>query len=219
MAVGSAIGAVPVICLIAMSHAPSLAAAARKQSAATVSAKTSSTAHPHGYTLLLAGGTGPTEINISLGADGRTYVISANGPLEVGIQACANPADNQNELICQAPAVGAFEINGGNDGDKETVGKSVPVPAILRGGSGNDVLIGGSDDTLFGRAGEDTLIGRGRNDRLYGGPGNDRLLAEGSGDLLNGGPGYDTCIDGSSHGIFISCDVVRRGVGRQFISP
>lgn len=203
------IGAIAAICLIGVGSALPLASAARRQSAITVSATVSSAAHARAYTLLLAGGPGPTEINISLSADGRTYVIGANGPLEVGIQACANPPGNQDELICQAPAVDAFEVNGGNGGDMETVGRTVPVPATLRGGSGNDVLIGGSDDKLIGRAGDDVLIGRGSQDRLYGGPGNDRLQGEGSSDLLNGGAGYDTCIGGSAHEIFVSCELVR----------
>lgn len=150
------------------------------------------------------------DIDISLSADGRTYVISANGPLEVGIQACANPSGDQDELICQAPAIGAFEVNGGDGSDVETIGKTVPVPATLRGGSGNDVLEGGSEDTLIGRAGDDTLIGRGSHDRLYGGPGNDRLQAEGGNDVLNGGSGYDTCSGDPVHDRFVSCEVVRR---------
>ena len=195
--------------LIALSQAPQPARAGQSGSAIAVSTRASSSVPAHPYTLLLVGGPGPTDIDISLSADGRTYVIKANGPLEVGIQACENPPNDQDELICQAPAIGSFEVNGGNGGDTEIVDKSVPVPATLRGGAGNDVLIGGSSDALFGRAGEDILIGRGSDDRLYGGPGNDRLQADGSGDVLNGGPGYDTCIGNPVRDTFISCEARR----------
>ncbi len=197
--------------LIAVSQAPQLAQAGKVRSAITVSAHASSSAAAPSYTLLLVGGPGPTDIDISLSADGRTYMISANGPLEVGIQACANPPGDQNELMCDAPAIDGLEVNGGNGGDTEVVGKTVPVPATLRGGSGNDLLVaGGGNDTLIGRAGNDTLVGGPGNDRLHGGPGNDRLQAGSGNSLLNGGPGYDTCIGGRGHDIFVSCEVVRR---------
>jgi Ca2+-binding RTX toxin-like protein len=198
--------------LVAVSQAPQLAQAHKARSAITVSAQASSSAAAPSYTLLLVGGPGPTDINISLSADGRTYVIKANGPLEVGIQACANPPGDQDELICQALAVDGFEVNGGSGGDTEIVDKDIAVPATLRGGSGNDVLIGGGgDDTLIGRAGNDTLIGGPGSDRLYGGRGNDRLQAGRGNDLLNGGSGYDTCIGGQGHDTFVSCEVVHRG--------
>jgi hypothetical protein len=197
--------------LIAVCQGSPLALAARSDSAITVRARASSSPTAHAYTLLLVGGPGPTDINISLSADGRTYAISANGPLEVGVPACANPPANLDELICQAPSIGAFEVNGGNGGDTEIVGRTVKVPATLRGGSGNDVLVaGGGNDTLIGRAGDDTLIAGPGNDRLYGGPGNDRLKAGSGNDLLNGGPGYDICVGGPGHDIFVSCEIIRR---------
>ena len=49
-----------------------------------------------------------------------------------------------------------------------------PMPAAnLFGGTGNDALIGGSADLLFGQAGNDVLIGNGGNDFLFGGTEND----------------------------------------------
>ncbi len=199
--------------LVAVSQAPRSAQAREARSAIAVSARASSATSASPYNLLLVGGPGPTDIDISLSADGRTYVIQANGPLEVGIQACANPPGDQDELICQAPAIGSFEVNGGSGGDTEIVGRTVMVPATLRGGSGNDLLIaGGGNDTLFGRAGNDTLIGGPGNDRLFGGPGNDRLKAGTGNSLLNGGPGYDTCVGGPGKDIFVSCEVVHRGL-------
>lgn len=206
------IRAVLIASLVALSQAPQLAEAHKAGPAITVSAQASSSATAQSYTLLLVGGPGPTDINISLSADGRTYVIKANGPLEVGIQACANPAGDPDELICQAPAVDGFEVNGGSGGDTEVVGKEIAVPAILRGGSGNDVLTAGAgNDTLIGRAGNDTLIGGPGNNRLFGGRGNDRLEAGRGNSLLNGGSGFDTCVGGPGHDVFASCEVVHRG--------
>ena len=199
--------------LIAVSQASQLAEAREARSASAVSARASSSTAAQPYDLLLVGGPGPTDINISLSPDGRTYVIKANGPLEVGIEACENPPGDQDELICQAPAIGSFEVNGGSGGDTEILGKTVEAPATLRGGSGNDVLIAGAgNDTLIGRGGNDTLIGGPGNDRLFGGSGNDRLKAGFGNSLLNGGPGYDTCIGGPGHDIFVSCEIVRKGL-------
>lgn len=173
-----------------------------------VSARADSSVATAPYTLLLAGGSGSLDIEISLSADGRSYLIKANGPLEVGISACSNSPGDQDQLACQAPAIGAFEVNGGGGGDRELVGKTVKVPATLRGGSGNDYLVaGGGNDTLIGSGGEDTLIGGSGRDRLFGGPGNDLLKAGRGEDLLNGGPGEDTCIGRSTHDTLISCEV------------
>jgi RTX calcium-binding nonapeptide repeat (4 copies) len=201
-----------VVIITIISQTPQLTQAGQVRPTITVSARANASTAAHPYTLLLVGGPGPMDIDISLSADGRTYLISANGPLEVGIQACVNPPGDQDRLICQAPAIGAFEINGGESNDMETLAKTVPVPATLRGGSGNDVLIGGSHDTLIGRSGDDTLIGRGSHDRLYGGSGNDRLQAEGHNDTLNGGPGHDTCNGNPVYDRFVSCEVVPRGI-------
>ena len=188
--------------VILLNNAPQLTQAGQSRSEITISARASSSTATHPYNLLLAGGSGPTDINISLSPDRRTYVIEANGPLEVGIPACLNPPSNHDELTCQAPAIGSFEVNGGNGGDTEIVGKTVMVPATLRGGSGNNLLEGGGGaDTLIGGPGEDTLIGHGSNDRLYGGPGNDRLYAgPGNNERLYGGPGNDRLYGGAGSG-------------------
>jgi len=86
-----------------------------------------------------------------------------------------------------------------------------PVPVILNGGDGNDLLLGGAyadlllgnagNDTLFGGRGNDTLHGNDDNDYLNGGPGadqlfgdagNDQLFAlDGAVDALYGGAGFD----------------------------
>jgi Ca2+-binding RTX toxin-like protein len=165
-----------------------------------VQAEASATADHH-FNLVLAGSSGPNEIQISLSPDGRTYVIESSSALEVGGDACANPPENPNALECEAAAIDGFWFNGGAGDDVVVVGRTVPAPVTLRGGAGDDTLVGGAgNDRLMGGPGDDTLIGRGGNDALYGGAGNDKLV---------GGRGEDTCIGGPGHDSALSCEIVR----------
>src|SRR5258705_2628520 len=67
--------------------------------------------------------------------------------------------------------------------------------AELFGGTGNDVLTGGSGaDLLFGGAGNDTLLGKGGNDLLFGGAGNDVLTGGAGDDQVFGQAGNDRMI-------------------------
>ncbi len=69
---------------------------------------------------------------------------------------------------------------------------------ILSGGSGNDILIVGSNDRAYGDDGNDVLDAgdEGGNNSLYGGLGDD-ILFGGKNDRLYGGPGNDTLFLGS----------------------
>jgi Ca2+-binding RTX toxin-like protein len=148
--------------------------------------------------VLLASGAEDNLIEIKLSADGRTYAIDSTGPLEIGGSICANPPGNPNELICQAPAIAGFEVNAGGGNDRVVIAREVMVPVTLRGGAGNDELIGGSgSDSLLGNAGNDRLVGRAGADSLMGGEGDDRLVGGSGNDLLRGGPGNDELIGGS----------------------
>ena len=78
-------------------------------------------------------------------------------------------------------------------------------PDVLHGGCSEVVLgLGGDDtlyaddgcyyfeaDTLYGGAGDDTLVGGPANDILNGGPGDDTIQGGGGSDILVGGPGHD----------------------------
>jgi Ca2+-binding RTX toxin-like protein len=67
--------------------------------------------------------------------------------------------------------------------------------ANLFGGTGNDVLIGGSGaDMLFGQADNDTLLGKGGADFLFGGAGNDTLTGGDGDDQVFGEAGNDRMI-------------------------
>jgi Ca2+-binding RTX toxin-like protein len=148
--------------------------------------------------VLLAGGSEDNAIEIKLSPDGRSYVIDSVVPLEVGGDICVNPPGMPTELVCQATAIGGFEVNAGGGNDKVTVAREVPISVSLRGGSGSDELIGGAGaDALLGGPGDDRLVGRGGADSLIGGDGNDRLVGCSGNDLLRGGPGNDVLLGGS----------------------
>src|SRR5215208_7151984 len=67
--------------------------------------------------------------------------------------------------------------------------------ANLFGGSGNDVLTGGSGaDQLFGQAGNDTLLGKGGADLLFGGSENDTLTGGDADDQAFGQSGDDRMV-------------------------
>lgn len=154
--------------------------------------------------LLLAGGPEANVFRIWLTPDGRSYVIDSNAPLEVGWDGCANPEGNPDELVCEAPAIGSFEVNAAGGDDTVEIARSVTIPTTLRGGPGNDVLIGGNGpDKLLGGPGNDRLVGQGGPDLLCGGPGNDVLLGGSGNDVLIGGGGHDVLRGGPGGNVLI----------------
>jgi Ca2+-binding RTX toxin-like protein len=160
---------------------------------ALASAKPAST-----YSVILAGGEAANSISIQLSPDGRAFVIDSIVPLEVGGSICTNPPGVSNELVCQASMVASFEVNAGAADDSIAVGKTVPIPVVLRGGGGNDQLTGGvGPDRLIGGGGNDHLVGRGGADVLIGGEGDDLLAGCSGDDILRGGLGNDTLSGGS----------------------
>lgn len=149
-------------------------------------------------TVLLTGGVEESVIGIGLSLDGRSYVIDSVAPLEVGGGVCTHPEDQPNRLICDAAPIGGFEVNAGGGDDSVMVAREVPVPVTLRGGPGQDRLVGGGGgDKLVGGPDDDVLIGRAGADSLFGGPGADRLVGCAGNDLLHGDAGTDTLLGGS----------------------
>jgi Ca2+-binding RTX toxin-like protein len=143
-------------------------------------------------TVLLAGGAEENRISIAISADGRSYVIDSIVALEVGGEVCWHPEGQETELLCEATAIGGFEVNAGAGDDLVSVDPKVRIPVTLRGGPGADRLSGGGgDDKLVGGGGDDILSGRGGNDSLFGGPENDLLFGGSGDDLLSGGSGVD----------------------------
>lgn len=149
-------------------------------------------------TVLIAGGSEADTIEIGLSDDGRSYVIDSSGVLEIGGSLCAHPVDKPTELICSEPLIGGFEINCGSGDDMVFLARDVAAPVTVRGGRGDDELVGGSSsDLILGGPGADVLVGRAGADSLFGGPGADTLRGGAGSDLLRGGPGFDTLLGGS----------------------
>jgi hypothetical protein len=150
--------------------------------------------------ILLTGGPEANDIEVSLSPDGRTYSIVSVVPLEVGGEVCVHPEETATELACEAATIASFEVDAGGGDDRVVFAADVRVPVTLRGGPGNDRLVGGAGaDKLIGGPGNDVLVGRAGRDLLYGGPGKDKLIGGPGDDVLRGGAGQDTLIPGSGH--------------------
>lgn len=155
-------------------------------------------AEPGPVTLLISGGSGNSVLHISLTPDGRGYLILSTEPLEVGGGICEHPSEEvSTELLCKAPAIAGFEVNAGGGADSVYFSSDIPVPVTVRGGAGNDRLIGGSAaDKLIGGPDQDLLEGRRGDDWLLGGPGTDKLVGGPGDDVLRGGPDKDNLVGG-----------------------
>jgi Ca2+-binding RTX toxin-like protein len=148
--------------------------------------------------VVLAGDNLANSISIGMSADGRQYTIESASPLEVGGEICWHPESSEDDLLCEAAAISGFEINGNGGDDTLSLAATVPVPATLRGGPGDDRLTGGAgNDKLVGGPGADTLVGRGGNDSLFGGSEDDSLSGGPGDDRLFGGTGIDVLLGGS----------------------
>lgn len=184
---------------------------------AAIAALTLATAVPAqgspAVTVILAGGEEADTISINVSADGRNFAIHSASALEVGGGVCTHPEEMQNELLCEAAKISGFEVNAGGGDDTVTIGRTVGIPVTLRGGPGNDRLIGGSgvvgdkliggagDDELWGRAGPDLLYGGSGDDLLCGGQGDDRLVGGSGDDVLRGEAGEDVLLGGSGENL------------------
>ena len=72
------------------------------------------------------------------------------------------------------------------------------------GGAGNDSLHGGNDnDTIYGQAGDDIVNGDAGNDFIHGDAGNDKLNGGTGDDFLYGGLGRDTLTGGTGADTFV----------------
>jgi hypothetical protein len=81
-----------------------------------------------------------------------------------------------------------FHGNAGNDTFKNLTN----IASLAYGGSGKDILIGGTAaDKIYGGDNDDYVDGRLGNDKLYGDAGNDILAGDKGNDLIHGGLGND----------------------------
>ncbi len=88
----------------------------------------------------------------------------------------------------------------GGDGDDELIGHTSPLGETFEGGPGNDIVRGvAGDDTLRGGPGNDIVHGDAGNDSRHGDDGDDLLKPDNGetpgNDVVDGGPGFDEVDD------------------------
>jgi Ca2+-binding RTX toxin-like protein len=111
---------------------------------------------------------------------------------------------NKNKLVEFAGA-SVTDIHVRTRGGNDVVNAaSIARPMTIDGGSGNDVLNGGTiRNTIIGDAGNDVLNGGAGDDILVGGAGNDALNGSGGNDALSGGDGNDSLTGSSGRDLLI----------------
>ncbi len=133
--------------------------------------------------LSVLGDAGANAVTISRNAAGTILINGGSVPILGGTATVANT--NLIQIFGQ----------GGNDTIVLDESNGALPRANLFGGTGNDVLTGGSGaDQLFGQADNDILNGRGGSDLLFGGAGNDTLTGGDGDDRVFGEAGDDRMI-------------------------
>ncbi|WP_415283020.1 calcium-binding protein [Candidatus Nitrososphaera sp. FF02] len=78
---------------------------------------------------------------------------------------------------------------------------------IIRGTSGDDLILGGSTKNLiFGGAGNDCIITGGGGGQVYGNAGDDIIFGNAGDERLVGGSGSDTCSTGGGSDVVVGCE-------------
>jgi Ca2+-binding RTX toxin-like protein len=126
---------------------------------------------------------------------------------------------NKQTHTFAAEEIESIAIDGRKGNDRLEISEAIVLPAILRGGEGNDrVLGGGGDDLIDGGRGNDRLWGRGGNDTIYAGQGNDSAWGGEANDLLFAGFGNDGLSGGGGDDILrgeAGKDRLRGGLGND----
>ncbi len=166
---------------------------------------------PDGMTIFGAGSGGLVGIDLGRGKR-RTLAGIGNAVFSPGGQRIAYTAGGE----CR-DRIGIYVASADGSNRRRITNScrivGTPGPDVLHGSFSQVVLGLGGDDTLYaddtyyffdgntlyGRPGDDNLVGGYGRDTLYGGPGNDTLTGEESNDILNGGPGNDH-LDGDGGG-------------------
>jgi Ca2+-binding RTX toxin-like protein len=144
----------------------------------------------------LAGGAGNDAM--SGGAGNDTYQVDSAGD---SVTELANEGTDTVQTVLNAYTLAANVENLQFTGTGSFAGGGNGLANDMRGGAGNDTLIGADgNDMLVGNAGDDILLGGAGNDSLQGGDGADRLTGGGGNDVMNGGAGNDTFVFGAGFG-------------------
>ncbi len=126
----------------------------------------------------LAGGTNNDVIDGGFGTDTATYDVGNANVTLTG----SNIQGLGNDVLV---SIEAFIIQGGN-GPNIFDASAFDGAVTMRGGGGNDLLIGSPNaDVLQGQNNDDTIIGNSGNDTIDGGSGTDLIMASGDFPVFN----------------------------------
>lgn len=154
---------------------------------------------------------GETLVYTAAAGERNAFIVGPSGIYAQAVRigdavAIDHPADScvtgdGGWLHCAAPGAVRVDLGDLDDTSSFVSSEALPNPITVLGGAGQDTMRGldhGSEATLDGGPGDDTLEGKGADETLVGGDGNDRLTGNGGGDRLFGGAGDDV-LDGDRY--------------------
>jgi surface-anchored protein len=137
------------------------------------------------------------------GTSGSDYIRLVTTPGTRGRTIVMSPTTGTYLIVSNA----SFDktlIRGGAGADMIMLGTTFSKPATIYGDAGNDTIIGGSgNDRIHGGAGIDVIYGGAGDDQIFGEADIDFLYGETGNDLLNGGDGLDYLYGGSGADLLI----------------
>lgn len=139
-------------------------------------------------------GDGPLSAAIDAGGGDNTVALNFAGSITTG--------DGADTITLEDSYRGEVFTNGGND--NITVSGNC-IDAVIHAGDGDDTVDASNNATgitLYGGAGNDTLIGSAYTDYLYGEDGDDHLYGNAGSDVIYGGSGTDYASGGDGNDTF-----------------
>ena len=126
-------------------------------------------------------------------------------------------------IVNSGSIAGAVHLGGGNDvfsgaGTQGTVFGEAGLDTLSGGNAGDRFEGGTENDALTGNGGADTLLGQDGNDTLNGGLGNDFLDGGSGNDTLFGGAGNDRLIGGAGNDFFVFNTALNASTNRDIIT-
>jgi Ca2+-binding RTX toxin-like protein len=126
----------------------------------------------------------------------KNYFTSANSLGKIAYYDHGDADYDDVVNISDKTTLCVMNIRYGKNGTKEDDYIQAVKGGKLKGGAGNDYIMGSDEkNTLYGDAGDDLICGGEGNDKLYGGAGNDEIDGDEGDDILHGGPGNDWLSD------------------------
>ncbi len=156
------------------------------------------------YVLSQPDSQGVVRINLSNASNNVTITVVKGGDGHQNVDVTVDGIS----MYYDATTTTQIQIYGNGGNDSIIADCSVPIPLLIDGGAGNDVIVGGAkNDLLFGGSGldaidgndgNDVIVGGADSDALYGGDGNDIIIGGTGADAMAGGAGEDILIGGTT---------------------